>query len=61
MLLTVTKDTTHLGGQCLISTTLDSDGRIVHLGEAHIISACEVSTVGRPLTQETKFTCHNGV
>jgi 2-dehydropantoate 2-reductase len=25
-----------LGGQCLISATLDPDGRVVHLGDAHI-------------------------
>ncbi len=27
-----------LGGQCLISTTLDNDGRIVHLNDTHLLS-----------------------
>lgn len=32
-----------LGGQCLISTTLDPDGRIVHLGDAHILTFGELT------------------
>ena len=32
-----------LGGQCLISTTLDPDGRIVHLGDAHTVTFGELS------------------
>jgi 2-dehydropantoate 2-reductase len=27
-----------LGGQCLISTTLDADGRILHLNDTHLLS-----------------------
>src|SRR5580692_3729309 len=27
-----------LGGQCLISTTLDADGRILHLNNTHLLS-----------------------
>jgi 2-dehydropantoate 2-reductase len=31
-----------LGGQCLVSTTLDADGRIVHLGDAHTLTFGEL-------------------
>ena len=31
-----------LGGQCVISTTLDSEGRIVHLGDAHTLTFGEL-------------------
>jgi 2-dehydropantoate 2-reductase len=31
-----------LGGQCLISTTLDPEGRIVHLGVAHTLTFGEL-------------------
>ncbi len=27
-----------LGGQCVISTTLDADGRIIHLNDTHLVS-----------------------
>ena len=33
-----------LGGQCLISTTLDPDGRIVHLGDAHTLTFGELNS-----------------
>ena len=32
-----------LGGQCMISTTLDPNGRIVHLGDAHILTFGELT------------------
>ncbi|HWX71625.1 MAG TPA: 2-dehydropantoate 2-reductase [Xanthobacteraceae bacterium] len=31
-----------LGGQCVISTTLDPDGRILHLGDAHTLTFGEL-------------------
>jgi len=31
-----------LGGQCLISSTLDQDGRILHLAEMHVLSFGEL-------------------
>jgi 2-dehydropantoate 2-reductase len=32
-----------LGGQCLVSTTLDAEGRIVHLGDAHTLTFGELN------------------
>ena len=44
-----------LGGQCVISTTLNSEGRIVHLGNAHTLTfgeldlsaSARIETIGR--------------
>jgi NAD(P)-dependent dehydrogenase (short-subunit alcohol dehydrogenase family) len=47
-----------LGGQCVISTTLDPEGRIVHLGDAHALTfgeldgsaSARIETIGSELS-----------
>jgi 2-dehydropantoate 2-reductase len=40
-----------LGGQCLISTTLDADGRILHLNNSHLLSFGEQGGTKSPRAQ----------
>ena len=40
-----------LGGQCLISATLDPDGRVLHLNELHLLSFGEQNGAKSPRTQ----------
>jgi 2-dehydropantoate 2-reductase len=37
-----------LGGQCVISTTLDNDGRILHLNDTHFVSYGELDGIKSP-------------
>jgi 2-dehydropantoate 2-reductase len=39
------------GGQCLISTTLDGEGRIIHLNDTHLLSFGEQDGSGSPRAQ----------
>lgn len=47
-----------LGGLCLISSTLDPDGRVLHLNDSHSLSfgECDGSTSERGLAIESAFT-----
>jgi 2-dehydropantoate 2-reductase len=45
-----------LGGQCVISTTLDAEGRILHLNDIHLLSFGERDGSKSPRTQEIAAT-----
>jgi 2-dehydropantoate 2-reductase len=45
-----------LGGQCVISTTLDAEGRILHLNDTHLLSFGERDGSKSPLVQEIAAT-----